>query len=264
MAVLGTTPLPHDFEFRLAAPRFRQEAAGRQGVLVIELPAKIPGSDSRSGAPELPYARLGPGLIRDARGQVSDRFSLDSPYDIPNSKLAEVQASLITYTHPLRLPPGRYTVEAAMIDHEGRRSSARVVGFTSPEPRPGIDLSTVLLVQRVDPAGAPAGAPDPLVYQAGRVVPLLAPLLGPGTQPAAYFVVYPDKSKAEKPKVQVEFLSGGQLLVSQTAELPPPDASGAIPMMVEVAMLPGDCELRISAIQSARTVTESVHYSVAR
>jgi hypothetical protein len=261
LAILGTTPLPHDFDFRLAAARFRQQAAASEGVLVIEVPAKAlaatPDPERHTNRIHLSVLAL----VRDDRGNVSDRFSVDAPYDIPNAKLQDVQASLITYTHPLRLPAGRYTVETAMIDHEGRQSSARVVEFLSPEPRTGIALSNAILVQRVDPAGSPQDAADPLVYQGNRVVPLLAGRLAPGMKPAVYFVVYPDKASAEKPELQVEFLSNGHPIASQKADLPSPDASGAIPMMVGVAMLPGDCELRLTVKQGASSATESVHYS---
>jgi hypothetical protein len=264
LAVLETTPLPYDFDFRLAAARFQQRASGREGVLVIEVPAKMLAATPNPARRTSRVHLSGLALVRDEHGQVSDSFTLDAPYDIPDAKLEEVQASLITYTHLLRLPPGRYTVEAAIIDHEGRRSSARVVEFLSPEPHVGIELSSAVLVQRVDPAGPPTDAADPLVYQGRRVVPLLADRLSPGMKPAVYFVVYPDPANGEKPKVQVEFLSGGRSLAIQTAELPPLDASGTIPMMVGAAIVPGDCELRITATQGAGSATESIRYSVAQ
>ena len=262
LAILGTTPLPHDFEFRLAAPRFRQQAAASEGVLVIEVPAK---ALTATADPERQTSRIHLSLlalVRDERGNVSDRFSLDAPYNIPNAKLQEAQASLITYTHPLHLPAGRYTVETAMIDHEGRQSSARVAEFLSAAPRTGIALSSAILVQRVDPAGAPQDEADPLVFQGNRIVPLLAGRLGPGMKPAVYFVVYPDAASTEKPELEVEFLSNGHPLASQKADLPSPDASGAIPMMVGAAVVPGDCELRLTVKQGAASATESVHYSL--
>ena len=262
LAILGATPLPHDFDFRLAAARFRQQAAAREGVLVIEVPAKALAAtpDPQRQTNRIHLSLLA--LVKDERGSVSDRFSLDAPYDIPNAKLQEVQASLITYTHPLRLPAGRYTVETAVIDHEGRQSSARVAEFLSPEPRTGIALSSAILVQRVDPAGSPQDAADPLVYQGNRIVPLLAGRLGPGMKPAVYFVAYPDKASSEKPELEVEFLSNGHPVARQKAELPSPDASGAIPMMVGAAVLPGDCELRLTVKQGASSATETVHYTV--
>ncbi len=262
LAVLGTTPLPHDFDFRVAVPSFGYSSGKRQGALVLELPANVLTATPDAGRQTSRVHVSLLALVKDERGAVADRFSLDAPYEVPSDKLAEVQASLITYTHPLRLPAGRYTVEAAMIDHEGRRSSARVIEFASLEPRRGVEISSVILVQRVQPAGASPDAADPFVYQGNRVSPLISTTLSASMKPAVYFVVYPDKTNAEKPKVRVEFLTGGQTLANQTAELPPPDASGAIPVVVGAAMRPGDCELRITAIQGADSATESVRYTV--
>jgi len=95
------------------------------------------------------------------------------------------------------------------------------------------------------------------------MVPMAALELKSTAKPVVYFVVYPDKANAEKPKIQVEFLSGGQVLAKQTADLPPADPSGTIPMIVGAAMRPGNCELRITALQGSASATESVNYTVA-
>ncbi len=65
--------------------------------------------------------------------------------------------------------------------------------------------------------------------------------------------MYPDKTAAEKPTLQVEFRVDGQVVASQTAELPPPDASGVIPMMIRAATRAGACELKITAVQGVAT-----------
>jgi len=92
---------------------------------------------------------------------------------------------------------------------------------------------------------------------------MAAPALKSTAKPIIYFVVYPNKANAEKPKIQVEFLSGGQVLAKQTADLPPPDRSGTIPMIVGAALRPGNCELRITALQGNESATGSVNYTVA-
>jgi hypothetical protein len=132
-----------------------------------------------------------------------------------------------------------------------------------PEPRKGVGLSSVVLVQRIEPVSGQADASDPLVFQGKRALPLLAATLNPDAEPYAYFVVYPDKANPEKLKIQVEFLLGGRVLAKQAADLPPADDSGAIPMMVGAATRPGDCELRITASQGSDSVTQSVRYTVA-
>jgi hypothetical protein len=174
-----------------------------------------------------------------------------------------VRASSITYTHPVSLSSGHYTVETAFVDREGGRSTANAFPLSIPERRKGISMSSVVLVQQVEPVSGLPDASDPLVFQGKRMVPMAGPELKSTAKPVVYFVVYPDKASAEKPKIQVEFLSGGQVLAKQTADLPPVDPSGAIPMIVGAAMRPGNCELRITALQGSASVTESVNYTVA-
>jgi hypothetical protein len=76
-------------------------------------------------------------------------------------------------------------------------------------------------------------------------------------------VVYPDKANSQKPSLQVEFLVDGKVIAKQLADLPAPDASGAIPMVVKSPTQPGKCELRISALQGSATAVRSLNYSVA-
>jgi hypothetical protein len=45
--------------------------------------------------------------------------------------------------------------------------------------------------------------------------------------------------------------------------LPPPDSSGAIPMLVNAVARPGKCEIRITALQGFQSATRSVNYAVA-
>lgn len=263
LAALDARPMPHAFEFRTAVFRFGSDGANSQTALAFEVPGAslVATPQPDGGTHKLHLSLLA--LVKGADGQIVDKYSLDAPYDIPAGNLPGVRAGAVTYTHPVSLPAGRYTVEAAVLDREGRTASANVTEFDSPGPHKGIGLSSVMLVQRIEPASGPAEASDPLVFQGRRVVPLLATNLTPEAKPYVYFVVYPDRSNAEKPKIQVEFLVGGQLLAKQTAELPPPEANGAIPMVVSAAMRPGNCQLRMTAMQGSQSATESVNYAIA-
>src|ERR1035438_2481707 len=95
---------------------------------------------------------------------------------------------------------------------------------------------------------------------AQRVVPELSNSLTAEARPLAYFVLYPDASNPEKPKLQVQFLAGGKLLSEQTADVPAPNASGGIPMVVQVAARPGDCELRVTIHQGTASATQTLAY----
>ncbi len=76
-------------------------------------------------------------------------------------------------------------------------------------------------------------------------------------------MVYPDKSIQETPRIRVEFFVDGEELAQKQDELPPPDSSGAIPVLVNAATKPGNCEIRITALQGFKTATRSVKYTVA-
>jgi hypothetical protein len=200
--------------------------------------------------------------VKDSTGQVVDRFSQDAPYEIPDDKLAALQTLSIPYTHLVSLPAGRYTVETALLDREGNRETASEVAFDNPESK-GLGLSSVVLVRQVETATGQPDATDPFRLGNSRVTPELAATLSPGAKPYAYFVVYPDKANPEQPRMVVQFLLNGQVVARKVSELPAPDASGAIPMVIESPAEPGNCELKIIAIQGAGGLARSLKYTVA-
>jgi hypothetical protein len=207
------------------------------------------------------------GLVKDASGQVVDKFSQDSPFEIPEENLAKARSLNITLTHPLTLPPGHYSIDMAVLDREAGRASISKVAFDSPEQK-GVGLSSVLLLQNKEPVNGKVAPADPLEFQLDattgqRILPELSTNLPPTATPSVFFVVYPDKAIADKPKIQAEFLLGGKLLGKQMADLPAPDATGAILMQISAPAKQGDCELRITALQGATSSVQSIKYSVA-
>ncbi len=263
LAILSAQPQVRAFDFRAAAFHFRSDGNSSQNAIALEIPAADLSATPNPGRGTNRVHISLLALVKDAGGQVVDKFTVDAPYDIPDANLRAIRASSVTYTHPVRVPPGRYTVETAVIDREGRRSSTNTTEMEATGPRKGADLSSIVLVERIEPAGANADPSDPLVFQGQRTVPMLGTKLSADAKPNAYFVVYPDKSNPAKPQIQVEFVVGGQVLAKQGADLPDPDATGAIPMVVGVATRPGECELRITALQGNDAVARSVKYTVA-
>lgn len=262
LMALNARPLPRGFEFRSAALRFRPEERRSQYAFALELPA---ASLTATPEPDQKKHRLHVSLlalVKDADGQVVDKFSQDSPYEVPDDKLAAVQTAPMTYTHPFHLPPGHYTVETAVLDREGNRSAAGVIEIDNPE-RKGIGLSSVMLIRQVERVSGEADAADPFQFASNRVVPELGTILKPGAQPYAYFVVYPDGARTEPPKIGVQLVANGKVVARQSAGLPRPDASGAIPMTIGVVGKPGAYELKVTAIQGNDSVERSIEYSIA-
>jgi VWFA-related protein len=260
MAVLNTEPRPHSFDFHLTAYHFRKDDANATATLAFELPSAKLGATADPARKMHKFQISLLALVRDAKGEVVDKYSLEKPYYIADANLAAVRADQLTYTHVFDLPPGKYTVDAAVVDHEGAQATAETGSFEIPAPPKGLAISSLAMVEHLDPAGAQPDTADPFTFQGKHVVPMVQAAVGPATKRWVYFVVYQDKSNPEKPKIHVEFKNGGQVFADQTVALPEPDASGAIAMFVGAATRPGNCELRITAMQGGQSATEQIAY----
>jgi hypothetical protein len=261
MAVLNTEPRPHSFDFHLTAYHFRkQNDANPDATLAFELPSAKLGASADPAHKLHKFEISLLALVRDASGDVVDKYSLDKPYFIPDANLAAVRADQLTYTHLLDLPPGHYTVDAAVVDHEGGQATSQTGSFEIPAPPKGVDISSLAMVQHLDPAGAQADADDPFTVKDKHVIPMVQAEVSPATKRYIYFVVYKDKANPDKPKIHVEFKNGGQVFADTTLALPEPDANGAIAMFVAAATRPGKCELQITAMQGGQSATEQIAY----
>lgn len=267
LAALNALPQPHVFEFHSAVYQFRPTAAGVEQDLAFELPA---GAFTAKPVPGENRHRMHVSLIalvKDSTGQVVDKFSRDVPIEIPDTNLERMRGSSIPFTHPVDLPPGRYTLETAVVDEEANRASVNKLQFETPAAK-GLSLSSVVLAQEVQTVNGPLDATDPFEFpsrsRVTRVIPELATTLSARAQPLAYFVVYPDKANPERPKIEVESLAAGQVIAKRTIDLPlSTTTSGAIPLVLRAAAHPGNCELKITALQgNSKSATETLAYTI--
>jgi VWFA-related protein len=261
LLALNAQPRPHAFEFRSAAFQFRPGASS-QSAIIFEFPgAALTATPQPAQKKHRLHASLF-AVVKNPDGAIVDRFGQDFLYEVPDDQLPGVQATPIDYRHSFNLPAGHYTVESVLQDREAGRASTSTVEFDSP-PAAGVGLSSLMLVARADPLTAEPDADDPLQFQGKELVPLLSASLKAPVQPLLYFVVYPDKSIQETPRIRVEFLLDGEELAQKQDELPPADSSGAIPVVVNALTRPGNCEIRITAMQGFHASTQSVKYTMA-
>ena len=263
LMALSQKPEPHAFDFRASAYQFRPQGENSQFAVAFEVPISnltaTPIADQKKHRLHLSVF----GLVKDGYGQVVDKFSQDSSYDVADDNLAAVESSPITYSHPLNLPAGRYTVETVVADREGRKVATGVISIDNPE-RKGLSLSSVMLVKQLEAVVGQGDPTDPFQFQGRRVVPEMAASLPPTAQPYLYFVIYPDKSNAEKPAVQIQVLLNGEVVAEQDADLASPDPSGAFQVVIGGAPAkPGNYELKVTALQGNDSVEQSARYSVA-
>jgi VWFA-related protein len=263
LMTLNASTLPHAFDFRTAAFQFRPGNATSQNAVVFELPG---ASLTATPLPAQRKHRVHVSLfavVRDASGNIVDKYGQDFPYDVPDDQLARIQAAPIDYTHAFNLPAGHYTLDSVLIDREARRASTSTVELDSPAQK-GIGLSSLVVVARADPLTADADANDPFLLQGRDVVPLLDGSLKSTAKPLVYFMVYPDKSSQETPRIRVQLFVGGEEVEARDADLPPPDSFGAIPMVVNAVSRLGKCEIKVTAKQGFQSAVRSVSYTVAQ
>jgi hypothetical protein len=120
---LRTHPPAHAFDFRAAAFRFPAENASSRYVLTFEVPgANLTATPRPDGRKNRLHAVL-LALVKDASGQVVGKASQNLRAEVTDQEMAALRADTLTYTYPVTLATGRYTVEAAVVDREAGRAS---------------------------------------------------------------------------------------------------------------------------------------------
>ena len=264
---LGATPLPRGFEFHAAALRFRSVARGTQFGLVIQLPLSgITFAQNKEEKTYLTHLSLLT-LVKNQAGGVVKRLTRDVPFQGPLDKMEAFQRGTFTLTEYFELPPGRYTLETAIVDREGQRVSARKTVLVVGTAGPGLDMSSMALVRRLDPDKEAADAADPFRFEGGKITPSLIGSVpgGKGASIAMYFVVYPNAEATETPQLTLEVLEDGKPLVRVSPQLPAPDAQGRVPYVASTsaeALKPGQYEIRAVVRQGANAREEHAFFTV--
>jgi len=257
LSVLNATPEPHAFDFRTAGFHFRNEGAGSRSELYFELPA-----GALKAAPGVNQTHvLHPSLlalVKDSTGQIVDKYSVDQPYYIPDDKLQAALSMPIEYTHPVSLPAGHYTVDTAVLDRETGRASTSVAQFDSPETK-GVGLSSIMVIQRMEPADKPDPA-NPLVFKGTRLVPMLDKTLQADKPYMLYFAVYPNQSNTEQPAAQIEISVGGKVVGTVPAKLV--EDGGVWRALAGAPSKPGSYQFKVTASQgSLPSTTQTLEYT---
>ena len=261
LRALDTKPLPRAFDFQSKAFRFRSGSAGSQYAIAFEVPiSNLTATPEPDEKKQRFHASL-LALVKDSRGEIVDRVSKDVSSEVLDEHVAQLRAENMSYEHAFNLAPGHYTTETAVVDQEGNRASTNTQKIENRE-QPGLGLSDIALVHRVQALDRPPDASDPFEIPGKRALPIVSTTLPPGTEPSVYFVVYPDRNNRDFPELRAQFLMNGHVLATQKSVLPAPDESGAIPMAIRAVSQPGDYEVRITIEQGRASVQRNLKYTI--
>ena len=252
LAALATLPLPRTFAFHEATLHFHPGKDKVKCALVLEAPFKELTLKQETNMILIHLAVVT--LVKDASGNVVQKFSQDVPLQVPADKKEGLLASNFIFNKHFDLAPGRYTVETAVADFLGDKASARKAVLMIPPPAAGVGLSDVSLVRSYTPHVAATDAEDPFRYQDGKVAPSLNESIsgGKGAQLSLFFVVYPETGNAAKPGVEIQLMQDGKPIGGGALELPAVDKDGRIPYVatIPIETLPaGQYQVKVTARQ---------------
>lgn len=267
LKTLSRRPLPRTLDFRAHVLRLHQEAGIEQSVLVFDLPLGQVAftKDEEAGKYRTHVSVLA--LLKDEQGRVVAKLSRDVPLHEPLDRLEGFRQGRFIVTRTVRLPPGRYLLESAAADYEGRRAGARRSVLVIQPHRPRPDISEICLVRRVEPMREDRDLLDPFQTPAGRVIPTLIDTVpgGGGRMLSVFFSMYPDSSIAQRPKLILDLVKDGKLLARSVPPLPDADAGGAVPYVANTPLdnvKPGQYEFRATLVQGEAAARKSIYVNV--
>src|SRR5262249_12132120 len=157
---------------------------------------------------------------------------------ISSQDAAKAAIDHISYIEPLALPRGDYAIEIAVSDEFSGKSSVRRIAFPR-EPRTGLDLSSLAIVEKAEPLVGPANPLNPFDLDNARIVPELGDKV-PSEPVVLYFVLYPAKlENPAPPQATLEILRDSSLINRQALKLPEARADGSVPVVLRVSPGPG-------------------------
>ncbi len=270
LKALSADPPPTELALRSAWFRFGGAGEAVRCAFETEVPlqnlalAQDPSTKRYRGGVRLVI------VFRDAAGRLLRKFTREVPFDLPAEKLEAFRAGNFIYTGHVTLPPGRYTMEAAAGDARSSKLGVTISSMELPSPPPGVGLSDIVLIRRVDPPlhATPSSADhDPLRFHNGKVIPSLDRVVSAGGQGqlSFYFVIYPDPSSAAKPELTIQLFRQGALAGRARPPLPEPDQFGRIPYIASMPLAsftPGAYDVTVAIRQGAATAEKRFAFTV--
>jgi len=255
----------HDVPIRARLFRFQPEPQGVGTAIVVEVP--VEGLEFQPDQSKHFDARLSMvALVKNESGAVVQKFTRDVPIQATEENLSAIKQGNFVYKDVLTLPPGRYTLEAAVMDRVNNKIGTLRSSYVAEAPK-GLSISDISLVRSLAPGAKDLDPNEPFQYQGGRITPTLNTTIKAvkGSTLSMFFVVYPEPGNPAKPTIELEYLKDGKPIGKGGLQLPAADAKGRIPYIMSSSaesMPAGDYVIRAVVKQGAATAEEQATFKV--
>ena len=268
LKILNAVQPPADVVFHAAVLRLGDLRGLDSDVLAVEMPLRNVEfhEDTSTG---LYYARLSIlAQIKDQSGDVIETFSEDLPRRGALEQIESARDEVITFQRHFSLPPGAYSLNAAILDANSGRAGARRIAFDIPPPAP-LSLSDVVLVRKVEPPTQSPDAGDSLDPMRHGAEKVTADISGQVPQDvkqlSIFFITHPDPKGPEQATYTIGLSRKGRPLLTAPANPTPVGSGAAATSLVALSMkrlLPGDYEVRVTVTQGGRSVETAAPFTV--
>lgn len=267
LQALEEKPLPHNFPFQSTAMHFRGKDIDCEIVVDIPVAGLTLEENKTAGYFEGKVAYVA--VLKDGEGTVVKKLRQEVPLRVTPDKLAAYKASShFIYNEGFNVPPGRYTLETAVLDMPSEKISARKSVFVLPDDKGGIlGISSVALIRNTKAKEPTTKPEDPMLMADKVIMPMVNPTLKKTEYETIpfYVTLYPDVNNTEKPSLRMEFSKDGTMLGGGSAPIGGPDAQGRIQYVANAPLAslpPGNYEVKFVVKQGLETATENVSFTV--
>lgn len=239
---------PVEFPYQTALLRFRPKTAAVEYEMAFEVPISSLRvvTNPKTGKGQIRVSLVA--LIHNSDGQVVGKVSRDLVRDVSKAELANLGEDHILYAEPIELPGGHYLIDTAVTDELAEKTAVkRTSVFVDSGKRFGV--SSMELVQAVQPLPGPRDGSDPFQTDTGRVVPVLADSMPAGRPIGVYFVVYPVTDSEAKPTITMQLYRDGQKVGLKSLNPPQLQADGSMPVLLQITPDAGQCDIVVTAQQ---------------
>ena len=252
-----------DVDFRATPFMLQPKNDGTDTLILVEIPLRNlqAKADPAKNTQNIHFSLAA--LVKDARGEVVQKVTRDRPLQVTADQL---KAGNFVEKSAVVLPPGKYSLESAVMDLEANKLGVTRSEFSIAPKSKGVGISSIAAVRAYTP-NAKLDPNEPFQFQGGSITPTLNTAV-PATQDAMlrlFFTIYQEPSISAKATVEVEFLLNGQSLQKVPLPLPDADAQGRIPYVLTIpaaAIPPGTYQVRANAQQGSTSASSATEVKI--
>jgi hypothetical protein len=234
LKALDTVPAPANMDFHSGALRVKPGKDGAKTMVLVEVPMRGVKFTEDPAAKTFKMRVSLIALLKNEKGDIVQKFSHDLPRSGALTLLPQARGGNFIYKEQVQVPPGKYTLETAVLDHEANKIGVQRSPLVVDAVPAGVGMSSLYLVRAFQANAKDLDPNDPMQFQGGRITPTLGGKVFnvPGAQLSTFFVVYPDPAIKTPPVANIEFLVDGTAVAKADLPLPAADAQGRIPYVM--------------------------------